>query len=282
MKATIMVPAYNEQETIEATVSELRALGPDFQILVVDDGSHDGTADLARIGGAEVISHPYNKGYGAAIKTGINGSATDVIVLFDADGQHDANFIPRMVEMMQSFDMVVGDRSKALKTHAPRLPGKWLLGKVANILIGQNIPDLNCGFRCFKKEKAKQFFHILPNGFSFSTTLTLAFYKEGFNVGFIPVVTRKRSHGRSEVKFFRDGAKTLLLIIRICALFNPLKIFAPAGAILFLAGFIYALFYIVKEFNIPDGAILLLLFGILVLFFGVLADQIASIRQQVR
>ena len=282
MRATVVIPAYNEQDTIERTVSAIRDLGQEYNVLVVDDGSADRTAALAEKAGAEVVSHPYNKGYGAALKTGIENAASDTVILFDADGQHDADSIPAMVEMMRTFDMVIGDRSKSDKTHMHRMPGKWLLGKVANILAGHTIPDLNCGFRCLKRERAKEFFYILPNGFSFSTTITLAFYKEGLNVGFIPISTRKRTRGKSEVRLIKDGAKTLLLIARITALFNPLKIFAPAGAALVVIGGVYGLYYVVTEFNIPDGAVLAILFGIILVFFGIFADLITSIKRQIR
>lgn len=282
MTVTIIIPAYNEQDSIAATVTGIKEIGPEFQILVVDDGSSDNTATLAKEAGAEVISHPYNKGYGAALKTGIRQAGSDTIVLFDADAQHDPRDIPRMIEKLHSYDMVIGNRGREFETHAYRLPGKWILDKVAGFLVGHAIPDLNCGFRCFKRDQAKLFFHILPNGFSFSTTITLAFIKEGFNVDFIPIKTEKRKLGKSQVSYLRDGAKTLLLIARITALFNPLKVFVPAGAVMIAVGTVYGLVYILKDFNIPSGAVLSILSGIILIFFGIMADQIACIRRQVR
>lgn len=280
-KATVVIPAYNERDAIVKTVSEIKALVPEYQVLVIDDGSIDDTALQAKKAGAEVISHPYNKGYGAALKTGIRNAESQTIVIFDADAQHEVDDIPRMVDMMRSYDMVIGNRGNAVKTHVHRLPGKWILGKIAGLLIGHRIPDLNCGFRCLKRDQAMRFFNILPNGFSFSTTITLAFYKEGFNVGFVPIGTRKRTHGKSEVRFLRDGAKTLLLIARITALFNPLKIFAPVGLFLIGLGGLYGLYGVLTIVHIPSGAVLAILSGILVILFGILADQIASIRRQI-
>ena len=282
VRATLIIPAYNEQDSIATTIAEVKELGSDYQVIVVDDGSVDNTAVRAKEAGGEVISHPYNKGYGAALKTGINNASSDVVVIFDADAQHDPNDIPSMIEMLQSFDLVSGNRGKSIKTSLCRRPGKWLLGKIADLLVDQNIADLNCGFRCFKRDTAKRFFPILPNGFSFSTTQILAYYKEGLSVGFIPTSTRKRIHGKSEVKFLRDGAKTLLLIVRITALFNPLKVFVPVGVCAILLGLAYGLYSVATAMDIPDGAVLAILFGLLLIFFGVLADQIACIRHMLK
>ena len=282
VRATIIIPAYNEQEAISTTVAEVKELGAEYRVLVVDDGSADETAVRAKEAGAEVISHPYNKGYGAALKTGIHRASSDVVVIFDADAQHDPNDIPRMVEMLKTYDLVSGDRGKDIETSPTRKPGKWLLGKVADLLADHTIADLNCGFRCFRRDMARHFFPILPNGFSFSTTQILAYYKEGLSVGFIPTTTRKRAHGKSEVKFIRDGLKTLLLIARITALFNPLKIFAPVGGFAILLGLAYGMYSVATAMDIPDGAVLAILFGLILLFFGVLADQIACIRRTLK
>jgi len=282
MNATIIIPAYNEERTIGETVAGLKRLGPGYQILVVDDGSYDGTAVRAREAGADVVTHPYNKGYGAALKTGIEKASYDIILTCDADAQHDTKEVPRLLDLMSSYDMVVADRNAGNAPYTYRMPGKWILGKVAGFLIGHRIPDLNSGFRCFRKENARQFFHILPNGFSFSTTITLAFYKEGLSVGFVPCEARARAGGKSEVRYLRDGAQTLLLIARITALFNPLKIFAPVGLFLIAVGIIYALYSICTIVHIASGAVLSILAGIIVLLFGILADQIACIRRQIR
>lgn len=280
MDVTVLIPAYNEAECIARTVGDLKARGQGYRVLVVDDGSRDDTASRARAAGADVIRHPYNKGYGASLKTGINAAAPGVIVLFDADGQHNADDIPRLTAMLDGYDMVVGDRGRESGSSPHRLPGKWVLDRVAAILVDQPIPDLNSGFRCFKRETARRFFPLLPNGFSFSTTITLAFLKEGLNVAYLPITARKRDRGRSEVKYLRDGAKTILLIARITALFDPLKIFAPVGLFLAGAGGIYALWGILANMHIPSGAVLSILSGILIVFFGILADQIACIRRQ--
>lgn len=282
MNVTILIPAYNEEGTIGGTVAELKTLGMGYQILVVDDGSRDATAVRAREAGADVVRHPYNKGYGAALKTGIIEAAHDVIVTFDADAQYETRDVPRLLDQISIYDMVVADRSGSRAASIRRMPGKWILAAVANYLIGHRIPDLNSGFRCFHRENARKFFQILPNGFSFSTTITLAYFKEGLSVGYIPCGVKARDSGRSEVRYLRDGAQTLLLIARITALFNPLKIFAPVAVLLIAVGVIYALYSIFTIVHIASGAVLSILAGIIVLFFGILADQIACIRRQMK
>lgn len=281
MNATIIIPAYNEDGTIGRTVAELKRLGPDYQIIVVDDGSRDATASRAREAGAEVVSHPYNKGYGAALKSGIAAASCDHIITFDADAQYDARDVPRLWERINRYDMAVADRSGSKSPCLHRIPGKWILNAVAGFLVGHRIPDLNSGLRCFRKSDAMRFFHILPNGFSFSTTITLAYFKEGLSVAFVPCEVKAREGGKSEVRYLRDGARTLLLIARITALFNPLKIFAPVSGALIAVGGVYALYSIITIAHIPSGAVLSILAGVIILFFGILADQIACIRRQI-
>ena len=229
-----------------------------------------------------MLKHPYNKGYGAALKTGIIEAAHDVIVTFDADAQYETRDVPRLLDQISIYDMVVADRSGSRAASIRRMPGKWILAVVANYLIGHRIPDLNSGFRCFHRENVRRFFQILPNGFSFSTTITLAYFKEGLSVGYIPCGVKARDSGRSEVRYLRDGAQTLLLIARITALFNPLKIFAPVGGLLIAVGIIYGLCSIFTIAHIASGAVLSTLAGIIVLLFGILADQIACIRRQIK
>ncbi len=282
MNASIIIPAYNEEGTIGRTVAELKKLGPDYHIIVVDDGSRDATADRAREAGAEVVVHPYNKGYGAALKKGIMAASCDNIITFDADAQYDAHDVPRLFEQFCRYDMVVADRSGSKAPCVHRIPGKWILNAVASFLVGHRIPDLNSGLRCFHKNDVVRFFHILPNGFSFSTTITLAYFKDGLSLTFVPCEVRAREGGKSEVRYLKDGVQTLLLIARIAALFNPLKIFAPVGGTLIVAGCIYALYSIITITHIPSGAVLSILAGVTILFFGILADQIACIRRQIR
>jgi glycosyltransferase involved in cell wall biosynthesis len=254
-----------------------------YEIIIVDDGSTDNTGKIAIKHGAKVIFHPYNKGYGAALKTGIREATNENILIIDADGQHNYGDIERIVEHLAEYDMVVGCRTKDSYTQLSRKLGKIFLHQLANYLSGFKIPDLNSGFRTFKKSKVMEFIHILPNTFSFATTITLAFYQRGYSIKHVPIVSEKRKGGKSEVKQVRHGMQTLLLIIRVIMLFNPLKIFVPVSGILFLVGFFYSIYsFIFVKFHIPTGALLLLLSSIIVFLFGVIADQIAALRMEMK
>lgn len=278
---TILIPAYNEEASIGAVLDGLKAWRERAEIIIVDDGSTDRTAQIAEQAGFRVIRHRFNKGYGAALKTGIRAATGDIIVMMDADSEHNAAQISNLLDHLGDNDMVVGARTKA--SHAPRIrrPGKWLLSKVANYLAQTNIPDLNSGFRAFRKDVAKLFLHILPNSFSFTTTLTLALFKEGYNIAYVPITTTPRI-GTSTVHPIRDGLNTLMLIIRIIALFDPLRVFAPTSAVLFLLGIAYWLADILwrQRLNIPSGAIILILASIIIFMFGILADQVSAIRRE--
>ena len=229
--------------------------------------------------GVKVIRHPYNKGYGAALKTGIMASTTDVIFFVDADRQHNPEDIPRLCEYLKEFDMVVGRRAKGSKIPIIRGLGKFFLKKVAVFLARMDIPDLNSGFRVVKKEAIMKFMHILPDTFSFSTTSTLALIKGGYSVKYVPIKTEERL-GRSSLNPIRDGYKTLLLIFTTIALFDPLRVFTPIAIILFFAGFLYTSYQVIFFHNVPDSGVLFIISGTLLFFFGILADQISQLRRE--
>lgn len=278
-QVSLIIPAYNEEGSLKDIVEAVKNLGCVDEIIVVDDCSVDGTLAKAKECGVKVIHHPYNKGYGAALKSGIRQAAGDSIVTMDADGQHNPKFIPDMIRWLDEFDMVVGQRGQDSHRALLRIPGKLVLRLVANYLSGHEIPDLNCGFRCFRKDAVLEIIHLLPNTFSFSTTITMALFRAGYSVKYVPIVAEKRKSGESRVKQATHGLQTILLILRVIMLSNPLKIFAPVGASLFLAGSIYALFcFVYFKFHIPAGAVLMLLAGIMTFFFGIIADQIAALR----
>jgi glycosyltransferase involved in cell wall biosynthesis len=278
---SIIIPAYNEEGSIGSVLDGLRDWRDRAEIIVVDDASTDRTAESAERAGARVIRHLHNKGYGAALKTGIRAAAGDIVVMMDADSEHSAEQITRLLHALGSNDMVVGARGKGSHSPLLRRPGKWLLSKVANYLAQTQIPDLNSGLRAFRKDVAKRFLHILPNGFSFTTTLTLALFKEGYNTAYVPIVTTPRV-GKSTVNPIRDGLNTIMLIIRVIALFDPLRVFLPTSAVLFLIGVIYWILDIVyrQRVNIPSGAVMVILASIIVFMFGILADQVSAIRRE--
>jgi len=251
------------------------------EIILVDDGSTDRSAEIATNAGFRVIRHRINKGYGAALKTGIRAAAGEIVVMMDADSEHNAADIERLLDVFADNDMVVGARGRGSNAPLIRQPGKWLLRIVANYLTQTKIPDLNSGFRAIRTNVVKRFLHILPNGFSFSTTITLALYKGGYNIAYVPIVTSRRV-GTSTVNPIRDGLKTLLYIIQMIALFDPLRVFVPTSVVLFLVGIGYWIADILvrQRLNIPSGAIIVILAGIMIFMFGILADQVSAIRRE--
>lgn len=274
---TIVIPAYNEEKGIENVISQLKKIKADYQLLVVDDGSTDDTLEIVKKTGVNVVHHKYNKGYGAALKTGLRNAQTSVVLYIDADGQHNTADIERIAEHMDEYDMVVGARNKKSTVSLLRRPGKKILSITANYLSGHHIPDLNSGFRAIKKDKAMEFMHILPNTFSFTTTITLAFLKSGYDVKYVPIQTIDRV-GTSKIKPFRDGFRFIMLIVRTITLFDPLKVFLPVSGVLFFSGMLYLL-HDLFLYNISDTSVLLITSSIIVFFFGILADQISSIRR---
>lgn len=278
---TIIIPAHNEEEGISDVITQLKELSGNYEILVVDDGSTDTTHKLASETGVKVIRHPYNKGYGAALKTGIRNAKTDIVLFMDADGQHQPSDIEKLIPYIGEYDMVVGARTKKSKISLLRRPGKKILSITANYLTGMKIPDLNSGFRALKKSVALEFMHILPNSFSFSTTITLALVNSGYSVKYISIEALERV-GTSKIKPFRDGFRFIILIIRTVVLFNPLKVFLPVSAVLFIVGFFELIREIIVYFDIWTMPILLILSAILIFFFGILADQISSLRREIK
>lgn len=279
---SVVIPAYREAAAIAEVVRETGTAlaGIEHEILVVDDGSDDDTAAQARAAGARVIDHPMNKGYGASLKTGIRFARYEWIALLDGDGQHDPRDLLKLMDAMdERYDMVIGARDAASFQYASRLPGKRFLQWFAAFLVGERPADVNSGMRLFRKADVLPLFPLLPNGFSFTTTQTLAMLKDAFRVGAVPITTRRREGEPSTVRF-RDGLAAALLIIRIAALFNPLKVFMPISGALMILGAGYAGVNIaLHELNIPDGAQLLVIAGVVIFCFGILADQLASIRR---
>lgn len=274
---TVVIPAFNEGQSIAAVVSAMKAAGPWHDILVVDDGSTDGTGGAAAAAGARVITHPYNKGNGAAVKTAIRAAKGDYILIVDADGQHRAEDARRVVARLGEYDLVVGARSPETQATAVRRMGNGLLNHLAAYMTGRPIPDLTSGFRGARRAHLLEFIHLLPNGFSTPTTTTLAFIKAGYNVLFEPIGARPRV-GTSKIRLARDGASFLLIVLRVVTLFSPLRIFAPVSAAAFALGAGYGLWNVAYQSRIPNGAVLLLMFSVIVFLVGLVSDQIASLR----
>ncbi len=285
---TIIIPAFNEQASIGGVLDSLREWHTRAEIIVIDDGSVDRTAEIAQNAGVRVIRHSINKGYGAALKTGIRAASGEIIVMMDADGQHCADQIKALLDAMGDNDMVVGARGKGSHTPLVRKPLKWILGQVANYLAQTKIPDLNSGLRTFRSDVAKSFLHLLPNRFSFSTILTLAYLKEGYNIEYVPIVATPRV-GKSAVNPINDGFNAILLIVRIIALFDPLRVFLPMSIALFVLGAAYWAVSIALRLqlqnpqsallHIPTGAMILIVSSVVIFMFGILADQVSAVRR---
>ncbi len=280
-RVSIIIAAYNEEETIGGVLSEVKEMmeksGWGYEIMVIDDGSSDGTGRIAREKGAKLISHPVNRGYGAALKTGIRNAKNDTILITDADGTYPAEEIPRLLKEMKDYDMVVGARTgEKVKMPFFRRPAKFFLNRLASYLSERKIPDINSGLRAFKKEVALKYFHILPAKFSFTTTITLAFLSDDYLVKYLPIDYHKR-RGRSKIRPLRDTWGFLLLIIRTVIYFNPLKVLLPLASFLFLLGVVilfYSKFVLQRVMDIT--VILLIVASLLVALLGLIADLIVK------
>ena len=274
---TIVVPAFNEGHSIGAVVAELKAAAHWHEVLVVDDGSTDGTGKAAQDAGARVIRHPYNKGNGASVKTAIRAAGGEWIAIVDADGQHPPADASRLVARLGEYDLVVGARHPTTQASTGRWMGNALLNWIASYLTERPIPDLTSGFRAARREYLLEFIHLLPNGFSTPTTTTLAFIKAGYNVTFEPIDARARV-GTSKIRLASDGAKFLLILLKVITIFSPLRIFAPVSALAFVVGAAYGAWNFIYHARIPNGAVLLLMFSIIILLVGLVSEQIATLR----
>jgi glycosyltransferase involved in cell wall biosynthesis len=277
---TVIMPAHNESGRVGAVVHEVRGRYPQAEVLVVDDASSDDTAAEARAAGATVLSHPYNKGNGAAVKTGLRHARGRLVLLMDADGQHDPADIPRLLEPLAEYDLVVGARNPHTQASGLRRLGNSAFNGLATYVTGRPIPDLTSGFRAARCEPLREFLHLLPNGYSYPTTSTLAFLKAGYSVAFVPVESARRGGGKSGVRLLRDGARFVLIILRITTLFSPLKIFFPVSVGLFVLSCLSAGYTIATEarLHIPNSAVLLFTMAVVVFLIGLVSEQIAMLR----
>jgi len=281
---SVIIPAYNEEAGIggvlEDVESVLGRIGIEFEIIVVDDGSTDRTGEIVKGTGAVLLEQSANRGYGAALKLGVNRAKFDRILILDADGTYPPEAIPRLLESAESFDMVVGARTgKNVAIPTCRRFPKWLLKKLADYLTGMKIPDLNSGLRVFRKRAVERFLPILPDGFSFTTTITVAFLCNSLPVYYAPIDYYKRS-GRSKFRPLQDTINLLNLIIRTSLYFNPLKIFVPAAGVLLAAGLILLVHRLIAGGGGMVTTVVLLMAGLQFLALGLLADLIDKRSQR--
>lgn len=273
---SVIVPALNE-DAITEVVMALRSAGAWHEIIVVDDGSTDGTGDRAAAAGAVVVRHPYNKGNGAAVKSGIRRATGAHVLIVDGDGQHRPGDAARLVSRLADYELVVGARSASTQATATRRLGNAALNWLASYLTQRSIPDLTSGFRAARRDCLLEFIHLLPNGFSTPATTTMAFMKAGYSVWFEPIDAEQRI-GKSKIKLARDGAKFFLILLRIITIFSPLRIFVPVAAVTFGVGSLYGLWTIWHESHVTNSSVLLIILSVIIFLVGLVSEQISALR----
>ncbi|MDH3349334.1 MAG: glycosyltransferase family 2 protein [Desulfobulbaceae bacterium] len=274
---TILLPSYNEEHSIADTINTIRKLHPDIQILVVDDGSSDNTLRAAMDTGVDVWPHPYNIGNGAAIKSGLRCINTEWVLMMDADGQHPPEDIARLLEHKENYDMVVGARTKKSETSMHRDFANWFYNQIASYVTKFKIKDLTSGFRLVRTSTVRQFIYLLPNTFSYPTTLTMAYLRSGYSVKYVPIESKARV-GKSKIKLLRDGTRFFLIITKIATLFAPLRIFLPISALLFSTGCGYYLYTFLTQGRFTNMSNLLLSTSVIVFLMGLISEQISQMR----
>lgn len=278
---SVVIPALNEGATIGGIVERTRAVCPDAEVIVVDDCSTDDTAARAEAGGARVIRRPYTLGSGAGVKTGVRAATGEVVLLLDGDGQHDPADIPRLLDLIGPFDLVVGERDRAGQQNAVRWLGNSALNRLGTYLVGVPMRDLTSGFRAMRRHVMLDVLHLLPNQYSWPTTSALAFAKAGFNVRFEPIAVRRRETGRSSQKLVRNGVRFLLIILRMSTLFSPLRIFFPMFLLLELLAVVAYVWSVAAgspKLHVPPSTVMFFLGGLVLFFFGLISEQISHLR----
>jgi glycosyltransferase involved in cell wall biosynthesis len=274
---SIVIPAKNEAENLSGLLPELKKLHPSAEIIVVNDGSNDNTVDICSQHGVNVITHQYSKGNGASIKTGARAATHDVIVFMDGDGQHQPQDVSRLLLALdEGMDMVVGARSRESQASFGRLLANSVYNKLSSLISGHNIRDLTSGFRAVRREKFLKFLYLLPNGFSYPTTCTMAFFRAGYSVSYIPIVTAERK-GKSHISLLKDGARFFIIIFKIGTLFSPLKIFIPFSFSFFLMGLIYYLYTYLSSHSFTNMGAVLFTASIIIFLIGLVSEQITTL-----
>ncbi|MDD2816324.1 MAG: glycosyltransferase family 2 protein [Thiotrichaceae bacterium] len=274
---SIILPCLNEAASLKTLLPRLRALHPEAELVVVNDGSSDDSVEIAKQAGAVVVSHPYTQGNGAAIKNGARVATGEVLVFMDADGQHQPEDIARLLEKFkQGFDMVVGARNAASQASFGRLCANSFYNWFSSAMVGHKIEDLTSGFRAVSAEKFKEFIYLLPNTFSYPTTITMAFFRAGYSVAYLPIIAPQRI-GKSHIKPFKDGVRFLLIIFKIGTLYSPLKLFFPLSLSFFLTGFGYYAYTFLSSNRFTNMGVVLFTTAILIFLIGLVSEQITQL-----
>lgn len=280
---SVIIPVFNEEKiigtTLEKLISTCVETKREYEIIVIDDGSTDNTLEELNKFNVTIFQHPYNIGNGAAIKRGIRAASKDITIMMDGDGQHDPKYIKDLLHIVDTYDMVVGARTSESETAWHRNMANKIYNLVATYVCGRKIEDLTSGFRAIRTKIAKQFVYLLPNTFSYPTTLTLSLVKAGYSLAYHPIEVKKRV-GKSKIKIIRDGLRFFVIILRITVFFAPLKVFIPISSVLFTGGFVWYIIQYIARGALPLGSILLFITSILIFVFALLSEQISYLRYQ--
>lgn len=275
---SLIIPARNEAEGLSKLLPELAAVLPDAEIIVVNDGSSDDTLHICAQYPVIVVSHPYPKGNGAAIKTGARAANGETLIFMDADGQHKPEDIQTLLKKFSlGFDMVVGARNWTSQAGHHRAAANGIFNRLASWMVGQKVVDLTSGFRVVNAEKFRRFLYLLPNGFSYPTTITMSFFRAGYSVGYVPITTESRK-GKSHVRLLRDGARFLIIIFKVGTLYSPLKLFLPISLGFFTTGIGYYLYTYITTHRFTNMTALLLTTSVLVFLIGLVSEQITTLN----
>lgn len=278
MKISVILPAKNEAEGLRRTLPALLEVVPGAEVIVVDDGSTDETAGVATAAGVRILRSPYSMGNGAAIKRGARAASGDVLVFMDADGQHDpAHILILLAKLGEGYDMVVGARDGRGQASLGRGLANGLYNRLASWMTGHKVSDLTSGFRVARAEKFREFLHLLPNGFSYPTTSTMAFFRSAYPVAYVPIHVDKRIGSGSHIRPFKDGIRFLLIIFKIASLYSPLKLFAPTSLFFFLTGVGYYAHTYLTHGRFTNMSALLLSAAVIVFLIGLISEQITAL-----
>ncbi|NOT83832.1 MAG: glycosyltransferase family 2 protein [Methylococcaceae bacterium] len=278
LTVSIVLPAKNEAQNIGALLLKIQALKLDAELLLINDGSSDETADIAYKLGAKVITHPYSLGNGAAVKTGARNATGHILIFMDADGQHNPDDIPILLNKLNAgYDMVVGARHPSTHSSLVRRFGNWIYNGMASYMTQHKIEDLTSGFRAVRADKFRKFLYLLPNGFSYPTTSTMAFFRSGFHVGYVPIHAGTRK-GQSHIHILKDGYRFFIVILRVGALFSPMRFFLPISVWMFLSGLGNYGYTFFTQGRFTNMSMLLLLSSLFVFLMGIISEQISSLH----
>jgi len=277
---SIIIPVFNEAETLASLIEKIHELRlARAEIIIVDDGSTDGSAEIALNAGASVIRHPYNIGNGAAVKSGIRGARGKFILLMDGDGQHKPEDIPKLLAEASSYHMVVGSRGKGSKLRFHRYAANLVYNLLATYVTRFKVQDLTSGFRVLSRRDAHRFIDLLPNTFSYPTTLTLAFLRSGYTVKYIPIQSLYRS-GQSKISLVTDGIRFLLIITKIATLFSPFRVFLPVSIFFFCAGLANYIHTYVTQGRFTNMSVFMFTTAVIIFMLGLVSEQIALLRME--